>query len=183
MAFARAGYANNVNDPYKLFPCPLGTFVNLSVSDPKDLKCLECPAGKIFFICSCSNKITFKRTISVNLGVKRTHTNGVTIANKFSRFRQWTKFSLLDSWFHTSRFSPNIIKHELEALYDEKVEGIAVRARARWREHDEKNSKYFLNLEKRNNIKKHIRKLHISGTISTDPFEIMDAEKLFYSNL
>ena len=55
--------------------------------------------------------------------------------------------------------------------------------RARWHEHGEKNNKYFLNLEKRNNIKKSIRKLYISGTISTDPFEIMDAKKLFYSNL
>ena len=37
-----------------------------------------------------------------------------------------------------------------------------------------KNSNYFLNLEKGNHIKKHIRKLYISGTISTDPFQIID---------
>ena len=48
------------------------------------------------------------------------------------------------------------LKHELETLYDEKVEGIIIRSRARWYEHGEKNSKYFLNLEKRNNIKKHM---------------------------
>ena len=47
------------------------------------------------------------------------------------------------------------LKSELEALYDQKVEGIIVRSRARWHEHDEKNSKYFLNVEKRNHIKKH----------------------------
>ena len=41
-----------------------------------------------------------------------------------------------------------------------------------------KNSKYFLNLEKRNNVKKHIRKLYVCGSISADPFE-----KLFYSKL
>ena len=46
-----------------------------------------------------------------------------------------------------------------------------------------KNSKYFLNLEKRNNVKKHIRKLYVSGSISANPFEILNAEKLFYSNL
>lgn len=40
--------------------------------------------------------------------------------------------------------------------------------RARWHEHGEKNSKYFLNLEKRNHVTKHVRKLHISGVISTD---------------
>ena len=65
----------------------------------------------------------------------------------------------------------------------EKVEGIIVRSRARWHEHGEKNSKYFLNLEKRNSIKKHIRKLCISGTISIDPFQITNAQKSFYSKL
>ena len=43
--------------------------------------------------------------------------------------------------------------------------------------------KHFLNLEKRNHIKKHIRKLYISRTISTDPFQIMNALKSFYSKL
>ena len=74
-------------------------------------------------------------------------------------------------------------KNELETLYDEKVEGIVVRARARWHEHGEKSSKYFLNLEKRNNIKKPVRKLYLSGSFSTDLFEILNAEKLFYSKL
>ena len=67
--------------------------------------------------------------------------------------------------------------------YDKKVEGIIFRARARWHEHGEKNSKYFLNLEKRNHIKKHIRKLHISGVISTDPLSIINSQKQFYTKL
>ena len=43
----------------------------------------------------------------------------------------------------------------------------------------------FSNLDKRNNIKKHVRKLYLSGSFSSDPFEIMilNAEKLFYSKL
>lgn len=64
-----------------------------------------------------------------------------------------------------------------------KVEGIIIRSRARWHEHGEKNSKYFLNLEKQNNIKKHIRKLFVSGAISTDPFEILNTERRFYEKL
>ena len=36
------------------------------------------------------------------------------------------------------------LKREIETLYDEKVEGIIVHSRARWHEHGEKNSKYFL---------------------------------------
>ena len=62
-------------------------------------------------------------------------------------------------------------KSELEALYDQKVEGIIVRSKARWHEHGEKNSKYFLNLEKRNHIKKHITKLYINGTIQPTLFK------------
>ena len=61
--------------------------------------------------------------------------------------------------------------------------GIIIRSRARWHEHGERNSKYFLNLEKRNHLRKHIRKLRLSGVISTDPFEILEAERVFYENL
>ena len=74
-------------------------------------------------------------------------------------------------------------KNELETLYDEREEGFVVRARARWHEHGEKGSKYFLNIEKPNNIKNHVRKLYLSGLFSTDPFEILNAEKLFFSKL
>ena len=49
-AFRRAGFANQTGGKYKLLPCTLGTFVNQTVSNSNDLKCLECPAGKVFFI-------------------------------------------------------------------------------------------------------------------------------------
>ena len=41
----------------------------------------------------------------------------------------------------------NVQKERMEKMYGEKVEGIIVRSRARWHEHGEKNSRYFLNLE------------------------------------
>ena len=50
----------------------------------------------------------------------------------------------------------NSAKEELELLYKEKVKGIIIRARARWHEDGEKSTKYFLNLEKRNHIKKYM---------------------------
>ena len=68
-------------------------------------------------------------------------------------------------------------------MYDKKVEGLIIRARARWHQHGKKNSKYFLNLGKRNHIKKYKRKLYISGVISTDPLSIMNAQKEFYTKL
>ena len=64
----------------------------------------------------------------------------------------------------------NSAKEKLELLYEEKLQGIIIRARARWWEHGEKSTKYFLNLEKRNHVKKHVRKLKTSGAIVTDPF-------------
>ena len=76
----------------------------------------------------------------------------------------------------------NVLKEKMEHLYEKKAEGKIIRSRARWHEHGEKNSKYFLNLEKRNHVRKHIRKLRLSGVISTDPFEILDAERTFYEN-
>jgi len=40
-----------------------------------------------------------------------------------------------------------------------KTKGAIVRSRARWYEHGERNSKYFMNLEKRAYERKHIIKL------------------------
>ena len=77
----------------------------------------------------------------------------------------------------------NSTKEKLELLYEEKIQGIINRARARWWEHGEKSTKYFLNLEKRNHVKKHVWKLKISGSIVTDPFNILSEEKRFYQKL
>ena len=80
----------------------------------------------------------------------------------------------------------NVLKEQMEKCYEKKVEGIIVRSRARWHEYGEKNSKYFYNLEKGNHIKKHIRKLRLSGVITTHKiimrtFTIADGK--FQSNM
>jgi len=74
-------------------------------------------------------------------------------------------------------------KENLELFYEEKVQGIVIRARARWHEHGERSSKYFVNLEKRNHVKKHMRRLKISGSIKTDRFNILSEQKRFYQDL
>lgn len=74
-------------------------------------------------------------------------------------------------------------KYNLEALYEDKVEGMILRARTRWHKHGEKNWKYFLNPEKRTHIKKHVGKLHVGGVITTDSFRTMDVQCQFYRNL
>ena len=77
----------------------------------------------------------------------------------------------------------NSAKENLELFYEEKVHGMVIRARAHWHEHGERSSKYFLNLEKRNHVKKHMRRLKISGSIKTDPFNILSEQKRFYQDL
>ena len=77
----------------------------------------------------------------------------------------------------------NSAKEKLELFYEEKVKGIIIRARARWHEHGERSTKYFLNLEKRNHIKKHMRKLDINGSVTTDPSTILSEQKRFYQDL
>ena len=51
------------------------------------------------------------------------------------------------------------IKIKLSDFQTEKTLGAIIRSRARWYEHGEKNSKYFLNLEKLNHWRKHISSL------------------------
>ena len=71
----------------------------------------------------------------------------------------------------------------METFHEEKTKGIIIRARVRWHEYGEKSTKYFLNLEKRNPVKKHVRKLFISGVIKTDPFCILKEQERFYRDL
>ena len=77
----------------------------------------------------------------------------------------------------------NAAKERLELFYEEKVKGIIIRARARWHEHGERSTKYFLNLEKRNHVKKHMRKLNINDSMTTDPLIIISEQKRFYQEL
>ena len=71
----------------------------------------------------------------------------------------------------------------METFYDKKIEGTIIRSRARWHEYGEKSNKYFLSLEKRNNVRKHVRKLCLSGVITTDRKKVLEASSDFYKNL
>ena len=55
----------------------------------------------------------------------------------------------------------NVVQGKLESFYEEKTKGVIMQARARRYEHGEKSTKYFLNLEKRNHVKKtHKKTVH-----------------------
>ena len=72
---------------------------------------------------------------------------------------------------------------ELDNFYEEKANGLIVRARARWHEYGEKSTKYFLSLEKRNYTRKHIRKLCLSGVITKNYQKILDSSSEYYKKL
>ena len=73
------------------------------------------------------------------------------------------------------------IKTKLSKIASVKTRGTIIRSRARWYEHGEKNSKYFYNLEKTNQRKKHITSLKINDYAKlTDPKEILEEEERFF---
>ena len=75
-------------------------------------------------------------------------------------------------------------KSDLESLYNYITAGIILRSKSEWYEHGEKSSKYFLNLEKRNKAKSHIRKLLISSNAEISKHsDIMNHIKEFYASL
>ena len=61
----------------------------------------------------------------------------------------------------------------LESIYNFIAEGIILRSKASWYEYGEKSSKYFLNLEKRNKAKSHLRKI-----INSDGHEVCNETEI-----
>ena len=75
-------------------------------------------------------------------------------------------------------------KSNLESLHNCITAGIILWSRSEWYEHDDKSSKYFLDLEKRNKTKSHIRKLLTSSDVEiSKPPDIMNHIKEFYASL
>jgi hypothetical protein len=58
-----------------------------------------------------------------------------------------------------------------------------LRSKAKWIEEGEKNTKYFLNLEKKNYLNKIISSLEINGKIISNNTEISKEQTKFYKNL
>ena len=73
----------------------------------------------------------------------------------------------------------------IENYNKEKANGIILWSKCSWAEFGERNSKFFLNLEKRNYNNKCITKLtnEADKIELTDPDQILKYEELFYKNL
>ena len=68
----------------------------------------------------------------------------------------------------------------MKQIEHEKTQGYILRSKAKWYEEGEKSTKYFLNLEKSNALKKHIRKLKLDNNeIVTDQKVILEEQRKF----
>ena len=75
-------------------------------------------------------------------------------------------------------------KSRLKRIMTHKTKGAILRSKVRWHEQGERNTNYFYGLEKRNYSDKTITRLKIGKNIFTsNQFEILDREKLFYKSL
>ena len=76
------------------------------------------------------------------------------------------------------------INQEIYDFIAIQTKGHIIRSRTTYYEEGEKNSKYFLGLEKRRGDSKSIKHLtKDDGTCTTDPIEILEEERKFYVNL
>ena len=72
------------------------------------------------------------------------------------------------------------VKSELKNFYNEKVKAAMIKARADFIENDEKNSKYFLAIEKRNYSLKCIKCLKTNSVQLCDEGKILKEEMTYY---
>ena len=75
------------------------------------------------------------------------------------------------------------IEAEINKIYDFKAHGAQIRSRIQVLEEGEKNTKYFLNLEKSRQNRKHVSSLIIDGNRTIDIDCILNEEVKFYKHL
>ena len=75
------------------------------------------------------------------------------------------------------------IKEEIEKINAIKTEGYRVRSKAEFIEHNERSSKFFLNLEQQNAIIKNITRLKTDKSDLTDTYGILNELSSFYKQL
>ena len=74
-------------------------------------------------------------------------------------------------------------QEELEEIREHKLKGSLIRARWQQLSEGEKPTKYFLNLENRKFVSKHIKELKVENKNISEPTEILKEMKKFYENL
>ena len=112
----------------------------------------------------------------------------IRIKNK--NFDLQIKLDNLNKKLANSPTNQNIIRErenvlfQLELQEKEKTKSAYIRSKEKWIEEGDKNSKFFLNLEKIKANSKLMPRLELDdGTFLTDQFEILEAQKNYFRNL
>ena len=105
----------------------------------------------------------------------------IELQNKANELRLKAERNPADKRILNELFATNL---RLEKLLQYKTKGAILRSKVRWFEQGERNTKYFLNLEKRNFCQKSVTKLKLKDdTYTYDQFDILQEEKQFYESL
>jgi exonuclease III len=111
-----------------------------------------------------------RRTALCKLEGKLRHLNAIPDANTFNSKQH--------------EFEITELEHEIEAMYDYKAKGAQIRAKTKWIEKGETNSKYFLGLEKNTQARKSILRLKDThGNITSNQSEILQLQTHFFQDL
>ena len=123
------------------------------------------------------------RSVIIDYSIKKSK------ERKFHEKTLNNKLKTLEDQFAV-QLDPNLLmqieecKQELENYYQIKTEGHIIRSRANWVENGERNTNYFINLEKRNQKLKNITALYTDeGCIVNSTRDILNTEKLYFENV
>ena len=85
--------------------------------------------------------------------------------------------------FDLNKEEINQLSSELSRIREDKIRGILLRAKVRWKVEGEKSTRYFCNLEKRQYSEKIIPKLIVENREITDQRKIISEQETFYKSL
>ena len=109
---------------------------------------------------------------------KKRNNEEIILQNKANDLLKQTERNPNDEKLFSELYATNL---RLKSLMRQKTKGAILRSKARWQEQGEHNTRYFLNLEKRNHCRKTVTKLKINENEYTfNQFEILQEEKNFY---
>ena len=101
--------------------------------------------------------------------------------NRLQNLEKKLKFLLSENIINETKVTE--VENNIKEIYDAKANGAQIRAIIQHLEEGEKNTKYFLSLEKSKQNRKTITTLKVNGHRVTTIDEILDAEVKFYEDL
>ena len=124
------------------------------------------------------------RGVSISFSAKLKRERNETLKNAEMKLRKLEE-KLITSVDKTQiEHEIDLVKTDIEEIINYQTLGAIIRSKTKLYEEREKNTRYFLNMEKRNYNKKVIKRLRLqNGTLITDREEILFEQRDFYRKL